>query len=204
MEALTIDLPYPPSVNRYWRRVGGRTILSRDGRRYRGAVQAVCLERGLGARPLDERLLVRIGVHPPDRRTRDLDNVLKAVLDGLEHAGVYENDGQIDLLVVQRLASARPGRLRVSIEAIAGEPPSIFMDRRDAALLEAAGAYCVAADLFEETTVDPDDRAVGAIYARFAEAERSLRALGRRHGSGHHAHGDEQRHAGPRLPVLRT
>jgi Holliday junction resolvase RusA-like endonuclease len=31
----------------------------------------------------------------PDRRRRDVDNLLKSLLDGLGHAGVYEDDSQI-------------------------------------------------------------------------------------------------------------
>jgi hypothetical protein len=36
LEALTrtFMLPYPPSVNHYWRHVGGKTLVSREGRRY--------------------------------------------------------------------------------------------------------------------------------------------------------------------------
>ena len=35
---MEIVLPYPPSVNTYWRAVKGRVILSKKGREYRHAV----------------------------------------------------------------------------------------------------------------------------------------------------------------------
>jgi crossover junction endodeoxyribonuclease RusA len=53
---------------------------------------------------------------PPDRRRRDLDNIQKPVLDALEHAGVYEDDSQIDLLVTCRREVVPGGRILVMVE----------------------------------------------------------------------------------------
>ncbi len=33
---MPLTLPYPPSVNHYWRRVGLRTLISREGRTLKG------------------------------------------------------------------------------------------------------------------------------------------------------------------------
>jgi crossover junction endodeoxyribonuclease RusA len=52
---------------------------------------------------------------PPDRRRRDLDNLAKPTLDALEHAGVYEDDSQIDLLIIRRQDVVHGGRLEVSV-----------------------------------------------------------------------------------------
>ena len=95
-----LDLPYPPSVNHYWRRVGARTLISRGGRRYRKDVCATLAAIREG--PMEGRLSVRVTVRPPDRRRRDLDNVGKALLDALERAGAYRDDAQIDRLVLER------------------------------------------------------------------------------------------------------
>lgn len=103
---IELQLPFPPSVNTMWRTprsgpLAGRTLLSEDGRRYRRAVaEAVQLARA--ARQLGQRLAVTIEARMPDRRKRDLDNLPKAVLDGLTHAGVWLDDGQIDDLRVWR------------------------------------------------------------------------------------------------------
>ena len=48
----------------------------------------------------------------------DLDNRLKAVLDGLEDAGVYDNDGQIDILTIERKEQRKGGGVDVMIEVI--------------------------------------------------------------------------------------
>lgn len=45
---------------------------------------------------LTGRLQVWVEAWMPDRRKRDLDNIKKALLDSMTHAGVYEDDSQID------------------------------------------------------------------------------------------------------------
>ena len=76
---IELTLPYPPSVNTYWRTWQGRIIVSSPGRKYREAVMTHCSQQGI--RPMLGRLHLAAWVHPPDRRRRDLDNVLKALLD---------------------------------------------------------------------------------------------------------------------------
>jgi len=102
---LKVGLPWPPSVNLYWRHGRGRTYIDKPGKTFRENVAAaIGGERLL----MQGRLVVDIEAHPPDNRRRDLDNVLKALLDALEHAGVYEDDSQIDKLSIVRQEVRRP------------------------------------------------------------------------------------------------
>lgn len=79
-------LPYPPSVNRIWRRVGNKTLLSADGRQYHERVESmVALLLTRNAVPPAPHA-VRLSFVLPDRRKRDLDNVLKAILDPVYRA----------------------------------------------------------------------------------------------------------------------
>lgn len=115
---VSLELPYPPSVNTYWRHVvigrAARTLISRRGREYRTAVQrAVLAQRAPKA---SGRLAVRIDVYPPDLRQRDLDNIPKAVLDALTHAGIWQDDSQIDRLTVTRRDVEKGGRVVVRIK----------------------------------------------------------------------------------------
>lgn len=124
--AVTLALPWPPSVNGYWRTApvrgkGGktaiRTMISKKGRQYRRLVQyevAAQQARGMGR----ARLEANIVAHAPDRQRRDLDNITKSLLDALEHAGVYADDEQIDRLTIERGAVAKPGRVLVTITAM--------------------------------------------------------------------------------------
>lgn len=60
-------------------------------------------------------LAVHVTVHPPDRRRRDLDNAMKALLDALAHGGAYEDDSQIDRLEIVRGAVVPGGKVIVRI-----------------------------------------------------------------------------------------
>ena len=110
---LEIELPYPPSVNHYYRRVGPRTLISRQGRRYREQVCAIL--RSLRVRPIEGRLEVWIDAHPPDRRRRDADNLLKSCLDSLQHGGLYRDDSQIKRLHVAMKPPVAGGKILVRV-----------------------------------------------------------------------------------------
>ena len=119
---IELVLPYPPSANRYWRhptkgRLAGRHLISREGRAYRSHVGWVTT---FGA-PITSRVGLTLTVCPPDRRKRDLDNVLKASLDALTHAGAWHDDSQIDRIIVVRGALIEGGSLIVEIHELGDE-----------------------------------------------------------------------------------
>jgi len=119
---LRLELPWPPSVNRYWRHVVTpdghvRTLISREGRRYRADVAAEVALRG-HAEQIAELVRIRWHIRPPDRRIRDLDNVFKALLDALVYAGVLEGDHLLHAYSVERLCPGRPGLVVAEIEPL--------------------------------------------------------------------------------------
>jgi crossover junction endodeoxyribonuclease RusA len=126
---LVLNLPWPPSVNAYWRSpnkgpLAGRTLISEKGRAYREAVEKSFWRQKVDGRlppfdrPLDARLQVALYAYPPDKRRRDLDNLPKAVLDALTHAGVWADDEQIDSLSIQRCDRIAGGRIKVIVTEI--------------------------------------------------------------------------------------
>jgi crossover junction endodeoxyribonuclease RusA len=112
-----IKLPYPPSMNTYWRNFRGNTVLSKSGRLYKTAVAECVVEQNI-PKFGTKRLEVTLFLYPRSKVVTDLDNRLKAVLDGLEEAGVYDNDGQIDVLMIQRGEQRKGGGVDVMIEVI--------------------------------------------------------------------------------------
>ena len=115
--SLTLDLPFPPSVNRIWRQFQGRTILSKEGRAYRAEVVAAIYAarvQGFGR----QKLRLVVAAHMPDDRRRDLDNLLKAANDAMQAARLFEDDSQITDLRIYRAGLDRQNpRLTISLEA---------------------------------------------------------------------------------------
>jgi crossover junction endodeoxyribonuclease RusA len=108
-----LQLPYPPSVNHYYRCFRNRMVIDKPGRAYRAVVCA--LLQAQGTQPMDGPLRVEIAVFPPDKRRRDLDNILKSLLDALQHAGAYHDDSQIEHLMLQKVRVIKDGRVEVTI-----------------------------------------------------------------------------------------
>ena len=103
-------MDYPPSVNRYWRMVNGRMLISKDGRLYRSAAMGLTDEVFTGP------VQVSLEFTYPDNRRRDLDNVLKAVLDAIGHAGIYADDSQVRRILAEQVDVQPPGCVDVIIE----------------------------------------------------------------------------------------
>lgn len=90
---MTLELPWPPSVNTYWRNWRGHMVISTAGRQYTKAVQEQVEKQGTQTYTGPIRVVIQ--AFRPDRRKRDLDNLLKATLDALTKAGAWEDDSQI-------------------------------------------------------------------------------------------------------------
>lgn len=118
-----IELPWPPSANHYYRRVGYRTLISRAGREFRR--QVVQRLTALRLSPALGRLAITIEAFPPDRRRRDTDNLLKSLLDALQHGGAFPDDGRIIWLLTYRAHVVPGGRVVVTIRDLAAgqQPP---------------------------------------------------------------------------------
>jgi len=117
MNTFTATLPWGPSMNSYWCKRGRITFISKAGRAFRKDVETILIPfRG---RFGGQRLFVSITAFPPDRRTRDLDNLLKPLLDAMQHAKLFDDDSQIDRLLIERgNVIGKPGQLQVTIESI--------------------------------------------------------------------------------------
>ena len=114
---MNVTLPWPPSVNTYWRKFRNHIVISQQGRDYRQAVVDQVVLQDV-AMHFTSKVKVSIEAWRPDKRKRDLDNLLKAVLDALTHAGMWDDDSQIvDLRIYW--AEQIGGMLKIQIEEVA-------------------------------------------------------------------------------------
>ena len=111
-----IQLPWPPTVNHYYTVARGRKILSEAGRAYKAyCCQCLMIQRVAKLTKEDAPFGVNILARPPDRRKRDLDNLLKPILDSLVDYGAIPDDSMIDDLRIQRFEPAKDGQIEVQI-----------------------------------------------------------------------------------------
>ncbi len=111
-------IPYPPTVNTYWHHNrSGRVFLSSEARRYKQSVAEILRSRGR-LRRITGRVALRVEVFPPDHRVRDLDNVLKSILDALTYAGLWLDDSQVDDLHVVRRHIKTPAACLIRVQEI--------------------------------------------------------------------------------------
>ena len=113
----SFELPFPPSMNTMWRNFRGRTVLSKAGRAFREEVQNIVVDKNI-PKFGDSKLKITMILRPRDKRKTDIDNRIKAVLDALEHSGVFDDDFQVDHLEMIRGEPLKGGLLHVVIEEI--------------------------------------------------------------------------------------
>lgn len=121
-----LTLPWPPSLNRIWRAVGGKILLSMIARKYKKAA-AAALPVGRVPPPLTGRLLVWMTLHPPLKLAEarwDIANREKLMIDCLTEQRVWLDDSQIDAMVILRGTPSGAGRVELTIHALEpGVPP---------------------------------------------------------------------------------
>lgn len=118
---MKLVLPFPPSVNTYWRSpnsgpLKGRTLVSARGRAFQSEACAAIIEqlRRL-PKPSSAPAAVEIVLFPPDARRRDIDNYNKALFDALTHAGIWEDDSQIKRMLVEWGPVTQKGKVEITI-----------------------------------------------------------------------------------------
>lgn len=103
MKKISLSLPWPPSLNRLYRAVSGRVVLSEEGRRYSLQVSNA-LPTGK-VEPLAGRLSVEIVFCPPEKligKAWDIANREKVFCDALTKCRVWLDDEQIDDMRITR------------------------------------------------------------------------------------------------------
>lgn len=131
MDTLELELPWPPTVNHY--KSVGKLVRTKTGKLYQqrhnsdatkqfywqvwSIIVALRTHKGLKSFH-DATISMEIHAYPPDKRKRDLDGILKVLLDALQRAGVYDDDFQIARLYVERKNTIAEGKVIVRIEEL--------------------------------------------------------------------------------------
>lgn len=113
-------LPWPPSVNHYW--LQGKPIYKNGRRivpRYKSDKANMFIKQTKAAIGIVEGSLKRIAIEimafPPDKKCRDLDNILKAIFDALVTSGLMGDDEQIDDIRVIRGDVVKGGVVKIKV-----------------------------------------------------------------------------------------
>ncbi len=111
------SLPYPAylSINRLYRKSKTGVFLSKKAWEYREIVYFSIYQF---KKFYDEKIKLEIKVHHPDKRKRDLDNILKAVIDSLQYAKLFNDDYQIKNLHILEMPVLTDGKLEITISSL--------------------------------------------------------------------------------------
>lgn len=122
---VTFEMPYPPSVNSIYKKIRGK-VSKKTGKRsdhalddrvvkYRWDVIAAI---GKGHATITTPVRVIIHAHAPDKRIRDLDNLVKCIFDSLTCASVWKDDSLVDDLRIVRKEPVPNGKIILTVETI--------------------------------------------------------------------------------------
>jgi crossover junction endodeoxyribonuclease RusA len=75
--------------------------ISKAGREFKSLVSDYVVEYRV-PKLGQARLEMKVVLYPKDRRKQDIDNRIKALWDALGDAGVFDDDEQIDVLMIER------------------------------------------------------------------------------------------------------
>jgi crossover junction endodeoxyribonuclease RusA len=114
---VVLNLPYPPSVNHMYINARGRRFPNAKAKAYKTAISEYVAEYRV-PKFEDAKIALIVWAYPPDRRKRDISNLLKIIEDSLQDAGVFNDDFNIDFIEIKRGEIKKGGGLVVMIETM--------------------------------------------------------------------------------------
>lgn len=113
---MKLTLPFPPSVNGYWRTFRGRMIISKRGREFREkCLEDIAKQISYSEREIEHHVEVSIILYPPSKRLMDIDNFTKGCFDSLTHAGIWKDDSQVKKLTIEWGEIVKGGKAEITI-----------------------------------------------------------------------------------------
>ena len=108
---IELSIAYPPSANRIWRKYKGRIVRDPVYVQWLDAEGWKIIQQKQGGVSGPYRLTVE--AVKPDRRRRDLDNILKPLSDLLKSVGTIDDDSEAEEINVKWVSAGPPVRIRV-------------------------------------------------------------------------------------------
>lgn len=115
---IEFKMPWPPSVNGYWKPFNNRLILSAKGRKYRGSAVAQLIDLKLYNKNLSQSLSVELVLNPPTLARYDIDNFNKALFDALSHGKFWLDDEQVVKLTISKGVKTKDGNIELKVTAL--------------------------------------------------------------------------------------
>jgi crossover junction endodeoxyribonuclease RusA len=119
---------YPPSVNNYYVKTRNGVHISAAGKRFRKAVIQDVKEQLAGLDIIDHKVTVDLIFWIPDKRRRDIDNLVKPIFDAITHADLWTDDCQVDQFTAYRGELVKGGASYVRIREAGPRIPPMRAD----------------------------------------------------------------------------
>lgn len=121
-QAISLVLPMPPSVNGAYRNVPGLgRVKTKEYKSW--ATEAAILMKLQARGSIEGAYAIHVEIDRPDKRRRDLSNLLKVLEDTIVANGLVEDDSLCERIKMQwtTKVEGRPGPVRVWLISTQGE-----------------------------------------------------------------------------------
>lgn len=114
MKNIEVEVDWPPSANKNWMIRRGRFVSTDAAACYKRLIKDLSYtwEKITFLKDIE----ITIKAFPPDKRKRDIDNLLKVTLDSLQNTHLFENDEQIRKITIERMHKCDKGKLQIRLE----------------------------------------------------------------------------------------
>ena len=121
---LTFTVDCPPSANKIWRNVSNRAIKSKEYRTWL-TINSAEIAWQHKYEMIRTACEVHIKYTPPNRRMKDIDNIIKPCLDLLEKADVIENDSLVEIIHARRMPPVKDrNEVELTVIQLASDRPA--------------------------------------------------------------------------------